>query len=269
MTRYALFGDIQGHVGPYEAALRALGVDVETGAVPEGVVIIQVGDLVHKGPDSAATIALADRLLTTSPTRYVQLAGNHEGHYLGGPEFWSKPIDPASAVTLAQWYIDGRLQIATSVTIGATDLFISHGGLTVSNWKRLGSLTTARSVAEVLNDEFRTEPAFALRPGRMLMGAEGPPGVAWSEPHDELYQPWLAEENAPFGQVHGHASIVNWRSGRFYRGVDRKLRKPMLVDHEARHTSITLGGQPFYGIDTAYGASEATPVPTPLLFDAG
>jgi len=58
MTRYALFGDIQGHAGPYAVALRALGVDVATGTVPDGLVVVQVGDLIHKGPESEATVEL-------------------------------------------------------------------------------------------------------------------------------------------------------------------------------------------------------------------
>lgn len=266
MTRYALFGDIQGHAVPYATALASLGVNVETGVVPEGLVVIQVGDLVHKGPDSAATVAIADRLLTASPDRYVQLAGNHEGHYIGGPQFWREPVDEATAMRLAEWFVTGRLQIATSISIGETQLFISHGGLTVANWHRLVRPTNPKTAADFLNNEFRADPSFALRPGRMLFGEAGPPGVAWTEPHEELYKPWLEEGLAPFGQVHGHASLVDWRTGKFYRGIPRKLRNAISVDRNARHTSITIGEQPFHGIDTAYGSSAPTP-PTPLIFD--
>ena len=61
-----------------------LGADLDSGVVPEGLAIIQVGDLVHKGPDSGECFALADRFLVSSPGRWVQLVGNHEAQYLGG-----------------------------------------------------------------------------------------------------------------------------------------------------------------------------------------
>lgn len=269
MTRYALFGDIQGHAGPYAHALEDLGVDVAAGVVPPHLVVIQVGDLIHKGPESDATVELADRLLRTSPDRYVQLIGNHEGHYLGGPQFWPEPIAASAAVMMADWFVEGLLKIATTVPAAGVDLLVCHGGLTAANWNRLGRPTEPRAVADQLNAEFRADPAFALRPGRMLYGETGPPGVAWTEPHDELYRPWIDEGTVPFGQVHGHASLIDWRTGRFYRGVARKLRNAIDVDRDARHTSIVIGGQPFHGIDTAYGSSAATPPPTPLVFSDG
>jgi len=166
---------------------------------------------------------------------------------------------------LAEWFVEGLLHVATTVPLGTTELLVCHGGLTASNWYRLGRPEDPAAVAAELNAEFRSNPAFALRPGRMLYGETGPPGVAWTEPHDELYSPWIDQDTVPFGQVHGHASLVDWKTGRFYRGVSRKLRNAIEVDHEARHTSIVIGGQPFLGIDTAYGSAATTPPPTPLL----
>lgn len=79
-----LIGDVGGHLPFFEDALTAAGVSAG-GVVSEGVVVVQVGDLVHKGPDSDACVSLAGKLLDRNPGRYVQLLGNHEAHYLGGP----------------------------------------------------------------------------------------------------------------------------------------------------------------------------------------
>ncbi|MGO9028167.1 MAG: hypothetical protein ACLQOZ_06025 [Acidimicrobiales bacterium] len=53
--------------------MAALGADLDHGIVPEGLAIIQVGDLVHKGPDSEGCVALVERFLLNSPGRWVQL----------------------------------------------------------------------------------------------------------------------------------------------------------------------------------------------------
>lgn len=50
--------------------------------------ICQVGDLIHKGPDSSAVVALVDQIIDSNPGRWVQLLGNHEAQYLsGGTQF--------------------------------------------------------------------------------------------------------------------------------------------------------------------------------------
>jgi len=73
------------HADRLVEALEAIGTDVEAGVDPEGLTVIRVGDLVHKGPDSARCMEIIERLVATSPAHWVQLVGNHEAQYLGGP----------------------------------------------------------------------------------------------------------------------------------------------------------------------------------------
>jgi hypothetical protein len=73
-------GDVQGHADALEAALAAAGVDLSGGTIPGDVPIVQVGDLVHRGPDCDTVISLVDRFIRLP--NWVQLIGNHEGTYL-------------------------------------------------------------------------------------------------------------------------------------------------------------------------------------------
>lgn len=269
VTRVAIFGDIQGHRVAFETALHDLGVHTgvnpggdQTGAeitaahVPDGLTVVQVGDLIHKGPESDQVVAMADRLLDASPQNYVQLIGNHEGQYLGGPTFWPDMISDTAAVVLAGWFVDRRCAIAAVVEVDGAELLVTHGGMTVAKWQSLGEPTAPIETAAALNDEFWTNPALALMPGAMLYGEAGPPGVAWSEPINEFYLPWIAHGAPPFGQIHGHASPFNWSGGNWWRGVPRKLRKTMTFDRAARHTFVDIGGAQFVGVDTANGAND-------------
>ena len=77
--RVALIGDIGGHCEALRQELRRLGA-TEDGCLPDDVVIVQVGDLIHRGPDSDGVIRLVDRYVTEQPRRWIQLIGNHEVH---------------------------------------------------------------------------------------------------------------------------------------------------------------------------------------------
>lgn len=252
----AIFGDIQGHATAFRDALAALGVDLDTGDVPDDLTVVQVGDLIHKGPDSEAVVALVARCLANSADHFVQLIGNHEGQYLGGPVFWPDLIADAAAVQLAEWFVDRQVAVAHSVEIAGSAALVTHGGLTPHKWDEIGRPESAADAAAILNDEFWSDPATALMPGLMLYGEVGPPGVAWPEPVKELYLPWMNHGATPFAQVHGHASPFSWKQGKFWRGVPRRIRKHMTVDTEARHTIVAIGGHDFIGVDTANGPTD-------------
>jgi hypothetical protein len=48
--RVEVFSDVQGHLLAFQRGLAQVGVDVEDRRVPSDLVVIQVGDLVHRGP---------------------------------------------------------------------------------------------------------------------------------------------------------------------------------------------------------------------------
>jgi hypothetical protein len=89
--RVAVIGDVAGHLDELRTELRRLGADDGTGRLPGDLTIIQVGDLVHRGPASDAVVALVDGYLTRQPMQWVQLVGNHEAHYLRDPMFDWRP----------------------------------------------------------------------------------------------------------------------------------------------------------------------------------
>lgn len=262
VSRVAVFGDVQGHAEVYERALRILGVDTDEGTIPDGLTIVQAGDLIHKGPDSAGTVRLANRMLQQSPEQYVQLVGNHEGQYIGGPDFWPGTVDEQTAITLAQWFVDEAMAIAHAIT---PNLLVSHGGMSRTKWVSIGEPASALDAAGALNAEFFADPASALQAGRMLRGEPGPPGVAWTEPALELYEPWLRHGEPPFSQIHGHASPYHWASGRWYGGVPRRQKKLLRLNPTNRQTELTVGGATFFGVDTAFGEHEPNAVITPLV----
>lgn len=261
MNRFVL-GDIQGHSDAFKTTLRRLDIDPATGQMRAPCLVVQAGDLIHKGPNSDEVVATVDRLIRSNPDRWIQLMGNHEGQYLGGPVFWPTMIGEAAATTLATWLIDGMSRIAFGLDDGTTNTLVTHGGLTVAKWRALGSPTSARDAAQLLNEEFLRDPVAALIPGVMLRGETGPPGVAWSEPIFELYGPWAEHGSPPFEQIHGHASMVDWRSGRPRRGTPRWMRKLLTFDATTRRSEIRIGARSFVGIDTAFGASDIDPVLT-------
>lgn len=267
--RFALFGDVQGFRDVYAAALADLGVDTDAGLVPTDLTVIQVGDLIHKGPDSDGAIDMVDRLLRCSPDNYIQLTGNHEGQYLGGPVFWPGTISDDHARKLAKWFVDGASRIACAVnSIEHGPVLVSHGGMSRQRWADLGEPDQAADAARSLNEQFWHDPENALKPGIMLRGEVGPPGVAWTEPVRELYEPWLAADRVPFAQVHGHASPYSWAMRGFYRGVPRALKKSLTVDSRARHTRLDIGGHAFLGIDTAFGPNDVAPIVPLILHEA-
>jgi hypothetical protein len=81
---------VGGHSGPLREALtRICGGALR---LPPDVVVVQVGDLVDRGPDSTGVLELVRTFLDEQPDQWIQLAGNHESQYLpGGTRFWREP----------------------------------------------------------------------------------------------------------------------------------------------------------------------------------
>src|SRR6266536_282588 len=160
MTRIAVLGDLSGHLAPFVQALGELGVDVAAARVPDDLVVVQVGDLVHKGPDSDTIVALVDRLLDANPGRYLQLLGNHEDQYLGGQRFYEHtPLAGGTIATLRRWRASGRLRVAAALrTASGESYLVTHAGLTRLNFLHHIGSEDAGQAAEVLNGLLETRP---------------------------------------------------------------------------------------------------------------
>jgi hypothetical protein len=266
MARVVVIGDVGGHPDQLVAVLERLG---PRGTLPPDVVVVQVGDLVDRGPDSALVLAIVDGFMRRHPGQWIQLVGNHESQYLpGGTRFWPEELSPIDARLLRSWWEDGLMTVAAALrTADGDELLVTHAGLTVECWQELGEPMTAASAVWLLN-ELHEKPDLLFRGnnGAVDRGA----GPLWAEAGWELHEPWLEYYSAggfvPFGQVHGHSTIVRF-ADQTYRCPGR-VRQRATVDWEARHVRVRVGGRMFTGVDPKHGRTGATSWRPLILEDA-
>jgi Calcineurin-like phosphoesterase len=275
MTRIAVLGDLSGHLTPFAGALRGLGVDLARAEVPDDLVVVQVGDLVHKGPDSDMIVAVVDRLLDANPGRYVQLLGNHEDQYLGGQRFYTQtPLALVTVATLRRWRADGTLRVAAALRTASGESFlVTHAGLTRLNFVHHVGSDDAGQAARVLNDLWERNPKVIHTAGVMLHDLRsGMAGPLWAETTRELYPGWLlaaaAGQSPPFGQIHGHCPVFDF-AGVAVHPLPADLARVAVVDQARRQVRVMIGGQRFINIDP--GFDDRPPGPArlhPVVFDA-
>lgn len=129
----AVIGDVGGHADELARVLLSLGANVATGTLPDGVNVVQVGDLIHRSPHSMAVLTLVNRFLASCPDQWTQLIGNHEAQYLrpGGPTFsWPEILDVDGQDMLHDWWDTGRMVVAAHVPTPGSGTIITHAGLT-------------------------------------------------------------------------------------------------------------------------------------------
>jgi hypothetical protein len=262
--RVAVVGDVGGHLGHLREALRFLGATGTDLRLPSDLIVIQVGDLVDRGPDSTGVLDLVGRYLDDQPTQWIQLIGNHEAQYVpGGIAFWPERLTDSDAGRLRRWWGDERVQVAAALrTAEGDEVLLTHAGLTVDAWRALGEPMTATTAAFLLNE--RPELIW-LGDGFVTDTLAGP---LWAEAGPELYEPWMqfyAEGGfVPFDQVHGHSSIVSFRD-QTWRCTGR-VRQRARVDWEAHHVRVRIGGRTFIGVDPKHGRAGAIQW-QPLILD--
>ncbi|MET7401398.1 metallophosphoesterase [Dactylosporangium sp. NPDC005572] len=247
MTTIAVIGDVGGCAEQLARAVAAVEAE------DREVVVVQVGDLVDRGPDTPGVLAFVGERLTGR--RWVQLAGNHESQYLGAPLFWPKPLADRDADRLRDWWRRERLQVAAAVrTADGEELLLTHAGLSVRAWQELGEPVTAETAAALLN----------TRPEPLLWQDHGP---LWAEAATGLYPGWLdGGRPMPFGQVHGHSAIVDY--GRREWRCGERIRARSTVDWYARRTVTRAGGERFVAVDPRHGPRGAAEWAPLVLRDA-
>lgn len=238
MSRVAIIGDVGGHADQLRRALDDL---------PPDLTVIQVGDLVDRGPASAEVLDIVQER-----ENWFQLVGNHEAQYLPeGTLFWPDPIAPDDVTRLRQWWADGRMHVAAAITTADDDYLITHAGLTVACWEELGEPATATEAANRLNER----PGLIWRMGDHARDERS--GPLWAESGAALHEPWMSHRGVvPFGQIHGHSSIVHYPQHRFT--CDGRIRQRATVDWDARHVRVRVGGRLFVGVDPKHGRTGAS-----------
>lgn len=270
--RVAIFGDVGGHADALHAALARLGMDPDTLALPDDLTVVQVGDLVHRGPQSGAVLAMVHQIMTTQPDQWVQLVGNHEALYLPGASrfSWHQHLSYAGADLLNRWWDDGRLRVACGVaTAQHGDLLVTHAGLTAGLWRTMGRPMNVRHTVPALNELKDTNPGALWASGRMLGGnTNWDAGPCWAEASAEVYTSWLLEERdgdpVPFGQVHGHSSAYWWDQNKWNSSA--MVRTRFIPNRRDRHLTGVIGGRWFAGIDPNHGTRPANSW-APLVLD--
>ncbi len=258
MARIAVLGDLSGHLAPFVRALDELGVDVAAAEVPGGLTVVQVGDLVHKGPDSDRIVALVDRLMNANPGRYVQLLGNHEDQYLGGQRFYEQtPLAAGTIAKLRRWRASGALQVAAAIrTTSGESFLVTHAGLTRFNFLHQVGTDEAGQAAKVLNGLMETRPKVIHAAGVMLTDLRsGLAGPLWAETTRELYPGWIRAaaigQPPPYGQIHGHCPVLDFTGEPIYP-LPADLVRLAVVDRTRRHISVTIGGRRFINVDPGF-----------------
>lgn len=260
-TRVAVIGDIGGHADALRAELVRLGADPDTGRLPDDLVIVQVGDLVHRGPESDRVVADVDQLIREQPARWLQLVGNHEALYLRRPAFdWPQRLGDQAVATLRRWWDTGRMRAAVALRTEAEPYLVTHAGVTVGYWQDdLGAPATAAEAADRLNELAGRGDERLFRAGEMLGGGRPHPaaGPLWAAASTELVPGWL-RVRAPFSQLHGHTSLFDWDRGAFR--ADAAVAGRTTLDAAARHETTGLeGGCVVVGVDPGHGVRPGGP----------
>lgn len=265
--RVAVLGDVGGHLDTLRSELIRLGADPETDRLPDDLVVVQVGDLVHRGPSSEAVVAFVDRHLARRTGQWIQLVGNHEAQYLREPAFsWHERISDAAAATLRGWWTEGQMQVATAWSSSTERFLITHAGLTSGFWHEvLDAPETAASTAAALNELASRPDGVLFRPGQMLQGrsTDLAAGPLWAAAAGELIPSWL-DVPLPFSQLHGHSTVVSWDSVEQVGGThaaaddDDRVSRSTTVDVAAKHEMTFLTGGRIIGVDPCHGIRPRT-----------
>lgn len=230
-----VYGDIGGWFDPFLKSLNKYGVEYEDGIfnVPDGLTVIQVGDLVDRGPDSDKLVQVVDKTIDHTDN-WIQLLGNHEAnHYDKAAKFggYDHYTTKESQEIIRTWF-HKQPSIAVSVFVQDEVLpyLITHSGVHPAWYeyfhRRLDEPDKNTDAFTRYINNLSEVDAFA--PGWM-MSCEGIPGPIWAVAFREIVCPWIdyMENNLelPFHQVHGHSSVFN-----FYRNQQDPYFKPLSKD---------------------------------------
>lgn len=255
-SRVAVIGDVGGHHDALRRELQRLGANPQTGRLPDDLHVIQLGDLVHRGPDSAGVLHLVEQYLTEQPEQWTQLLGNHEAQYIRPPTFeWPETLDPGDVDLLRDWWATGRLVAAAAFDHENASYLVTHAGLTSGFWRHeIGAPGEAGAAADALNLLARGDDPVLFRPGEMLgFPASDCAGPVWASAPTELLPSWLSE-CLPFNQIHGHSTFYDW-SHRQWRSESPLRDRTEIVEARA-HEITTFESGRIIGIDPGHGAAE-------------
>lgn len=252
-----VIGDIGGHAHVLEEVLKSAGANPDTGELPDGLGVVQVGDLVRlsarAGRESDRCVEIADRFIGYPGSRWVQLVGNHEVACLGGPRMpgWKRPeaaLSGRTIETLERWWKERSMVLAEVVEVSGQRTLVTHAGLTSGFLQTLGTGDLS-STAQQLNHLAGEDFAQWMRPGVLVSGeADLAADCIWADSGRELYPSWK-ERKMPFSQVHGHSQLFIWEKNAWSAAAPRWAKKACEVDVLKRQVRFERDGKFLLGID--------------------
>lgn len=290
MPSVYVFGDTGGHGFQLFSALSSIGVDLANLKIPEGVKIVHLGDLIHRGPASDTIVSQVDKLIRSNPGQWLQTLGNHEfQHIVGGIDFWNCDCSLQTAAIIQAWYDEGLARIAWPIegivpqsSISASGLsstsqsseplsasssssfryasgsfLATHGGLTFPIWQQLGEPSTATEAAELLN--LKSGYYSTLVGESMGINRYGAVGPVWAMAVQETFKYWDLERLAsgqamPFGQLIGHSAPYDFSSQSWWSNVPLRFRESSKVYPRLLRTLTRVGDRAMICMDPGYGA---------------
>lgn len=254
---YHIFGDTGGHYDALSKSLIKLGVDITTGAIPKDHIIVTVGDVIHKGPQSAETLKLVDLLIRRNPSQFIYIIGNHEMLHFSGQvsrnSSYCKCSD-ADVDMLLALKSEKRLRYAYAFISEGESYLVTHAGLTEGFWREHlnyeGDAFVAADLINKLPDETLNMVSY-LKTGEYLMNAT----PVWAVCDAEVGMSWVrAELEPPFHMVHGHTTILNWDDNSIYSWSlsDKTVLSCSVLDFINRFQYIHLGTKQVIGVDPTY-----------------
>lgn len=274
MTSVHVFGDTGGHAVQLFASLAEIGVDLETWKIPEDTIIVHLGDLIHRGPNSNLIVSKVDELIRSNPGQWLQTLGNHEfQHIESGIDFWRCSCTQETAWTIEDWYDQDIARLAWGIEgvlpqkwtqgnrpQGQEELISSflatHGGLTYPVWRQLNMRTSATEAAEEIQsrkDWYGDSVGEAM--GSNHFGYVGP---VWARAVGETYSYWemghrLDGASMPFGQLIGHSAPYDFERKLWYANTLKSFRETAKVDQKHRRTVSFVADSAIMCLDPGYG----------------
>lgn len=266
MKRVVIISDVGGHLDYLEKILEKDVRVNDKGIIPKNTHFILNGDIVHKGPDSEACLALTADLLDKNENNMTVTVGNHEEHYLGDIPFWRDEIAQESQDLLKDLWENNRLTAGVAVqSSNRAQYLVTHAGITPGYWDQvLAHPLTPSEAADRLAGIRKVAEPYLWYPGCMITGErDAAAGPVWASSSDELYPAWahvqLKGKRAPrnFHQIHGHSTPYFWQARKWYLHPDLR---PLVDLNYPRHRSVTtISGNRFIGIDPGHSTRATDP----------
>lgn len=246
--KVVVIGDVGGQLGMFQDVLARLGVGKDY-VIPEGLTVIQVGDVVRMSSslslDSVECAKLADRMIRTNPKQWIQLYGNHEAPIIGGPcpPQWvhEEILFNECHDIVRSWWDEGLAYFAAGIESADGEVYVvTHAGLTSGYMEN--HLYTKDPVIAVqrMNDIAEERLYFDnYQTGVINFGdaTNQSSDFMWAATGVELLPSW-SDTDMGFHQVYGHdTALISWEDPILRDPVPNRFR--FELDTEQRLTSVT------------------------------